>query len=311
MGRITSVALGLMLTATAVHAETAKVNIYSRFPLTSTIGISGMKFTSMLNTAQTKYEFVYTVLAGAGGEIADQRALVAARAKERVLVWGTTSNFSLNGLQFPNSYDRDNDFVFVSSILTTSSNIVVPKSSKINSIEELVALLKSKDKVFTASTLQSNLHKINNQAFLDKFGIKNVETINYNTATEISKSMLTGETDYTVQNQDDVTDSKALVTSLKNRHYKFPDVPNGVDVNIPDFQFSSLGLLYTPKENQALANEIKDIVFKVCLTDFNDFLNSLPTWYTTACDTDDIRIKTQILKERSLVSKYSEALTFK
>ena len=309
MVALKSIALVALLMSSSAQAENTKVVVYSRFPVTSTIGMSGFKFASLLNAAQSKYEFVYSILAGAGGESADQRALIAGRNGENVLVWGTTSNFSINALEFPNSYDRDGDFIPVSSLLITSSAIVVPKDSAINTIDDLVRYLKNKDKIYTASTTQSNLHKLNNQAFVEKFDIKNVSNINYQNASFIGKSLAGNETDYAVQNQDDVSDSKALVTSLPTRNRRYPDVPTGAEIGIPDFQFSSLGLIYAPKERKDFVEEIKNIVVKVCKNEFADFLNSIPnTWYSPNCESNAQLIRDKVLVERSMITKYGSAI---
>jgi len=309
MVNLRSIALAALLISSSAQAENTKVVVYSRFPVTGTIGMSGFKFASLLNAAQSKYEFVYSVLAGAGGESADQRALIAGRNGENVLVWGSTSNFSINALEFPNSYDRDKDFIPVSSLLISSSAIVVPKDSPINTIDDLVKNLKNKDKIYTASTTQSNLHKLNNQAFIEKFDIKNVFNINYQNATFIGKSLASNETDYAVQSQEDVSDSKALATSLPTRNSHYPNVPTGAELGMPNFQFSSLGLIYAPKERKDFVEEIKNIVVKICKNEFTDFLNNIPnTWYSVNCESNPQTIHEKVLTERNMITKYGSAL---
>ena len=297
-----------LLSTPSMSAE--RISVYNRMPLTSGMGLVGFELVKTMNLVQNKYEFVYETIPGSQGEAADQRALAGGRAGQNVVVWGQTGNFSINPIKYINTYDRDNDFIIVYAVTNSQNNVIVNPASNIKTMEELAAFIKSKPIAYTASSIGSVGTILLDAVFRKQFNITNVKRLNYDNAAMISKSVLGGESDYSVISAQDTPGLVAISTTLSSRHPKHPNVPTGLELGYKDFNYDSFHIIYVPKERKKFAEELTPIVDAACKHPNVQTMINKYEWFMAACSGNINMIKDEINKERMLVEKYKDALDF-
>ena len=286
--RLLIIALALIASTIIAHAE--DIRVINRFQPSSTSFQAMSMFLKKANSLQTKYNFIPSSVPGAVGENADQRALVLARIGSKVVWFGPVSSFTLNRFELGNTYDRDNDFYFIRSFLTTYQSIVVSKTSGIKSIDELVTHLKSKDKNFYGVPLEIGAAKFLNNIFARHYKVE-VSMIKYKDFGEITMALNNKEIDYSIFTHPAVNSSLVEIELTKqNRN------------TIPNFQYETISSFAVPKEIIEFGKEIRPLFVSLCndaeLVEFYKKVNYEDTCY------DDEFMKQRIKNEVELIGKF-------
>ena len=294
--------------STPVFAKTT-VEIVSRYDSHITSALVASEMVSILNKSQEKYEFRITPLPGASGEVADQRAMTLARSGQLVLVLGSSSTYGYNRFLFPNSFDRDKDLIPLIGMTGTPIAIQVNPKSNYNSVQDLVAHLKSKNEAFHAGTVSNSNTKFFDAIFRQNYDLTNVKQLSYRLSTDMMRSVLGNESDYAVYNYADNVGLKLLVVSTDERVPKFPDVPTGKEIGFPDFRFNTLNMISVPKENLEFGVSLVILLKKICLSEeMKAFVDKTPS--IRYCYSAE-EIKEKISQEMILLKKYQHLLEIK
>jgi len=300
------IAMFLLLT-TLPATSRQQVEMVSRFGPAATTGRFAIEYTKVLNEIQIKYDFRLTSLVGAAGEVADQRAIALARSGINVLVYGSSSSLGFNRYtDAANSFDRDKDLIPLQGVAGIPFAIQVPPDSKVNTLQELVDLIKSKPEAFHATTISSSTSKFFDNLFRHTYGISNVRQLSYSGPPDINRGMLQSEADYTIYNYADAIGLKLIVISDDVRSSKFPNVPTGAEAGFPEFDFSTLSMISVPKERAEFGENVKKYLSEACKHSRMVELINKTSYNHNCISTDDIWKK--VRGELQLIEKYKQFL---
>ncbi|WP_326534416.1 Bug family tripartite tricarboxylate transporter substrate binding protein [Pseudorhodoferax sp.] len=135
-------AAGLPVPARAAAYPSKPVNIVVPFPPGGATDVVGRLLAEHL-TGATGQSFVVSNVAGASGSIGHQQ-VARAEADGHTLVIGTASTMPGNAAYNKLSWDPVADFTPIGLISTESMSVIVHPSVPVNSVQELIALAKSK-----------------------------------------------------------------------------------------------------------------------------------------------------------------------
>ena len=285
-----------------------RINVYTRFPANEpTAFVTATLITELNKKLDEKYDFRLGTIPGSGGEAADGKALAEAKLGTNTIVAGTISNFTLNPIIYNSTIDRDADFVPIELIALVPNAIMVSPDLKVDSLDQFVKYVKGKKEAFNGATVQAVSPKLLDAIFRKQYDINNVKMIQYKTPGEITKSVLSGEVDYSVQNPIDTPGLKLLAISLPNRNSQYPNVPTGLELGIKDFNYASSLLLYAPKANAKFIDEIKKSVHEACASDaVRDVIAKLKLVFE--CNNNEQFLRTEIARQKQLVKKYEDSI---
>ena len=295
-----------LFTSSCFAQET--INVYTRFPASDTTALLTITMIKELNDKlKDRYEFKINVIPGAGGESADQRALIEANLGRKVIVSGTMSNFTLNPLLYQSKIDRDAEFIPLELIATLPNAFMVSENSGINSLEDFVRNAKNKTQIFNGITIQAISPKLLDAIFRNHFELNNVKSIPYKLPGDITKSLIIREVDYTFQNPIDTPGLKLIFLSSPKRSKFFPDVPTALELGIPELNYVSTIMMYMPIKNIDFHREISSIVHQTCQSEeMNKISNTIKV--DLACEKDIVTLRNEIQRQRILVEKYKDSI---
>ena len=295
--------------STSSYAQKKTVDIVTRFGPAAVVGRSAIELATQLNKIQDEYEFRATQVNGSGGEAADQLALQKARSGENVLAWQSTTNYTFNRYLVGNTYDRDNDFIPLQSMMGIPFSIFVDPSSKINTVDDLVKALKNKPQGFAAFSNGSSGTLLLTEVFLRKYDIKNIKFLGYKDPYETAKAVAINEADFTVFNHADTPNLKMILISSNERVKGFDSIPTGKEIGMSDFLYTSLSMISVPKERIGFGIKIKPYLKQVCEDkDYQE--KAISQRYIPICRDTDF-IKARIKDELNLVDKYKDNINFR
>ena len=283
------------------------VQVISRYDAHVNGGIVASEYIRILNKIQDEYEFRLSIVPGAAGESADQKAVAIARQGQDVLVIGALSTWGLNGYTFPGTLDRDNDIVPLIAVEGFPNAILVDEKSPINTVEELLAKIRTKETVYHATTAGAGMGTFHAQLFVEKFGINNAKMITYRSSTDLIRGLIGGELDYAIYIASDIPGLKALATSASVRLPLYPNAKIGSEIGFPEFTHSSLTTFGVPKERKEFGQRILHYLSKVCESDEIKALierTRAPRYY---CYNSN-ELKARIANERVLFNKYQNII---
>lgn len=267
-----------------------EIPVITRFQPSSPSYQAMFMFVRKLNTIQEKYKFIPQTVPGALGESADQRALQMARRGENLVWYGPVSSFTLNRFELGNTYDRDNDFYFIRSFLTTHQSLVVSKNSDIKTLDELIKKLRSKDKIFYGVPLEIGAARFLNNIFTRHVNIQST-MITYKDFGEITIALNNGEIDYSIITYPSMRDS---LIELDKTKYSLNIIPN--------FQYETLSSFAVPKEIVNFAVAIKPLFDRMCGdSELGELYAKLK--YEEICR-DNAFIRQRIYEEVKLISAF-------
>lgn len=176
---------------------------------------------------------------GGSGTIG-MRAIARAPADGYVIGMGTTTSMTSAPHLMKNiGYDPLKSFTYLGIIMTSRQVLVVSPALGVNSIQELIALAKSKPGQlnFGSSGTGGSIH-LAVELFNSAAGIK-TQHIPFKTGTESDTAVLAGHVQYTIQSLPNslaliqAGRLKALAVTGEGRHAALPDVVNLNEANIP------------------------------------------------------------------------------
>jgi hypothetical protein len=241
----------LMMLVSPSIAKTLTVPVYTKSIVSSPAYVHAQFMMRKLNEMQNDYEFILQTISGAQGESADLRTIAEARAGRKVMLLAPSSSFTLNKLEFGNTYDRDNDLITVSTTTASFVTLVVHENSGIKTVEELINRVKKK---------KSYIGFIDNSGapvFLAKLMVKHygldATFLNYKDYGTVNRMLEIGEIDFSLkQSSGLLPGEKVLNDSRTNR------------ANIPNFKYDSLSLFVVPKELKQFGKELEKYFITLC-----------------------------------------------
>jgi tripartite-type tricarboxylate transporter receptor subunit TctC len=240
-------------------------------------------------------------ITGASGNIAADRAAKAAPDGYTLFMGGNSSLIMSVSLYDKLSFDPVKDFVPITQIFVAANLLVVHPDVPANSIDELVALAKSKPMTYGHTGVGSSQHLANE---LFKYMTKtNIQAVAYRGSTAILPDLLAGRINMAFLNVVNaaplVRDGKlrAFAVSSRKRSVAAPDLPTMIEKGYADFEavpwFGFLAPTGTP---QAILDKVqRDTVAVLAMPDvrkrFED--NGLDVIGSTAAEFAQV-IKTEI-----------------
>lgn len=296
-----------ILFSTAALAE-EKINVYTRVPAGETTTVVATAVLKEMNTIfENKYDFRLTIVPGAGGEASDGRALSDARSGANVIVAGSMSSFSMNKILFDSKIDRNVDFVPIQLVAVFPNAIMVNPNAGINSIEDLVNLIKSKPISFLSSTDQATTSNLMLAAFNKRYGITNTKIIRYKRPGELMPSILRGESDFTFTNPIDTNGLRILAVSTKMRSPYLPEVPTGIEIGFTEFDYTLSLMMYIPTVNKEFIKNVREGIHQACKKpDVKDIADKFKM--TMVCENDESVIRQDITKFSRLVEEHKDSI---
>jgi tripartite-type tricarboxylate transporter receptor subunit TctC len=294
-----------LLMATISNAAES-VTVYNRFPIESPTAYPLTAMVKEMNTMQTKYNFIISTISSAGGETADQKTIAEARNGRKTLVFGSTSTYGMNKYLFGNTFDRENDLIPVISIFGGSFAFIVNPESKIQTLDDLIAHIKSKPVAYYARTTSTGNTVFLEAIFRNTYNITNVKELAYGNVGDLIRSITQGESDYTVYPTAFYPNLKHIVVSSEHRSKELPNVPTAKEAGFNEFEFSSMQMLSVPKEQLEFAKEISSLLEKSCYAnDVRDVVEK--THLNLFCYSTEMT-KSKIKSEVSLLKKYQHLI---
>ena len=282
-------------------AQKKQVEVISRFDSHQATSIVANELLKIVNKQQNEYEFRFSVLPGAGGETADQRAIVLAQSGQLSMVIGSSPSWGINRYTYGNTFDRDNDLVPILGMGGTPFAIQVAPNSGINTVDELVEKLRGKSEAFHGSTAASVASRFMANMFIDHYKLTNIKHITYRLPGDMIRGILGGEADFAVYNTADGHLLKSIAVTSDKRYVYLPDVATGKEIGFPEFEYTTLTTISTPKENRATLEKIAPLFVKACKTEeiqaLFEKIKQIPFCYNTEQSLVRIRSEIQLLKK--------------
>jgi tripartite-type tricarboxylate transporter receptor subunit TctC len=286
-----------------------QVSIVTRFGASTASGRFTVELANMLNEMQKDYEFKVSVVTGANGEAADQRALLLARSGQPVLSWMGVSAFTFNRYIVGNTYDRDNDFIPLQGMTGVPFSLQVAPDSSIETFDDFIKYVKSKPVVYMGNTASSSSVNMLMVILKKSYNLNNIKELPYERPYDITRAMLVKEVEFTIFNPADVVGQKQLVTTSPERLYKIRNVPTGKEVGMPDFNFISQTMIAVPKEQKEFGEKISPLLARICYDSrFLDLVEK-NNYFSNCLGTNGIKQKMQ--EELALIEKYKDSMVFK
>ena len=285
-----------------------EIQVISRYDAHVNGGIVASEFVRILNKIQDDYEFRLSIVPGASGESADQKAIALSRSGQDVLVIGAMSTWGLNGYVFPNTFDRENDIIPLLGIDGFPNAILVDEKSPINTVEELLQKIRNKDKVFHATTAGAGMGTFHAELFVEKFGIKNAKMITYRSSGDLIRGLTNNELDYAIYIASNIPGLKALAISSNDRLSLYPNAKTAKEIGFPEFVHASITTVGIPKERKEFAERTIHYLRQACESDDMKTLierTKAPRYY---CYTDkELRARSAV--EKNLFIKYNNIIS--
>jgi tripartite-type tricarboxylate transporter receptor subunit TctC len=261
------------------------VNVYSSLSAAGTGGQIGMGIVNLLNEVQSQREYRFSSVPGAQGDTSMLRAVTEARTtKANTIVYNGVSTFSFNRINnTAPPFDRDKDFILSVGIGKNTYGLLVAPDSPINNVDDLVNTLKAKPKAFFATTLSGPGSVMLNNLFVQQFGLKNVEQINYKRQSDILQAIQNKEADYTIFTVPDMVSLKALMVSSPTRLVTFPNAPTALELKMPWFNIQSILLFAIPKEKAKFAKTFEADMKLACSSKGFERIANLRAPYLSYC----------------------------
>jgi tripartite-type tricarboxylate transporter receptor subunit TctC len=294
----------LMLTSSAYAGS--QVEIITRFNTVSANGQFPHEVAQLLNEMQDEYDFRVSFLPGAGGDAADLKAISMARSGQNVIIWNSTTAYSFNRFTNGNLYDRDNDVVPVYGFTSANFSIMVNPESKIKTFDDFIKMRREKNNVFFGTTVNGISNVFLNAVLEKSFGLSPAKHLEYVRPTDILKSVLIDESDYTIFSTNEMIGLKPIVTSNTKQ---VKGLPTGKEVGMEDFRFGSLTGATVPKEKKEFADKILPFLEKICVDP--KFLSRVEKFGATSNCTNASDMKAKIQDEIHLIRKYEKDIVFK
>jgi len=253
----------LLLIPNLVLANPKVIEVVNRFDSHILTSMVFNEMIQIMNLSQNEYDFRVTVSPGAGGEIADKRAIALARNGQNVLVVSGSSSWAFNRYVYGNTFDRDNDLIPLIGVTGVPFAIQVNPESKINTVEELVSSVKSKQNSFHATTTASATSKFFGDLFIKNYNL-NTKQLSYRLSTDLVRGVLVGESDFVVYNYSDSPNLKILAVSTENRISSMLNIPTGKEIGFPEFKYTTLVTFAVPKENKQFGENLIELMQKTC-----------------------------------------------
>ena len=285
-----------------------EIQVISRYDAHVNGGIVASEFVRILNKIQDDYEFRLSIVPGASGESADQKAIALSRSGQDVLVIGAMSTWGLNGYVFPNTFDRENDIIPLLGIDGFPNAILVDEKSPINTVEELLQKIRNKDKVFHATTAGAGMGTFHAELFVEKFGIKNAKMITYRSSGDLIRGLTNNELDYAIYIASNIPGLKALAISSNDRLSLYPNAKTAKEIGFPEFVHASITTVGIPKERKEFAERTIHYLRQACESDDMKTLierTKAPRYY---CYTDK-ELRARSVVEKNLFIKYNNIIS--
>ena len=186
---------------------------------------------------------------------------------------------------------------------------MVEPESEIKSLSELVSNMRNKDVVYFGSTSTNPVTPFMNVIFLKSNGLKASKELNYTSPFDITKSVLTKESNYTIFSPSDVRGLKSLATSGTTRSKKYPDIPTGKELGMDDFTFTSTLQFAAPKEKQSFGIKFEKMLLQIC-QEPEFALIAEKIGYDVKCMSSE-SLKNSIKAESDLIKKYEKDVVWK
>lgn len=295
----------IMMIGSQVTAK-EKINVFSRFDFHVT---SAMVARTLLQEVEknSNYEFKISVVPGSGGESADRRLYEESKLEggDKSVVIGASSSWSRNYFMHGNSIPRDNLIPLIGHSGAPFA-IHVPKTSKINSLKELVQHIKESPKAFHGTTTANSTSKFFEQLFRDKYNLTNVKQLAYRKSSQLLMALQGNEVTFAFYITADSRDAtKMIVISTEERLAKYPNLKTGREVGFDEFNFTTLSTLATFSKNKEFINDLSSKLVETCKNNPNiKKLFEMGRSFKYCYGTDYVTMRVQ--KERKMYSKYKE-----
>lgn len=199
--------------------------------------------------------------AGAGG-LTGTRSVAKAAPDGYTLVAASFNFLTLPVLFKDIDFDIVNDFAPISLVATFPMVLVVSKSVKANSLNELIALCKSAGGLRFGSSSTGGGGHIASELFNQRIGAKNIH-VPYRGAAPMNTDLLTGSIDFAFAHITSIVEQvrggnvRALAVTSKARSPLLPDVPTMAEQGMADFDAGELhGVLAPAKTPRPIVDRL-------------------------------------------------------
>lgn len=297
----------LLFLSTISYAFAQKtVKIYSRYSIESKSSLVPIIMIRQMNEIQKEYEFVLSELPGSNGDAAALRSIAEARAGRETLLLTAASTYSTNRYVMEPVFDRDKDLVPIFGISGANFAFMVNPNSKVETLVDLAKMIKDKPQAYYARTSATGNTVFFEALFRKEFGITNIKQLTYQRPGDMLRSILMGESDYTVFPVGFYPELKHIAISNDVRSSLMPNVLTGKESGLDDFLFTSISLISVPKEQKDFGMKIIDILTRSCMT--NEVKNITDKIQVERYCYGPEKTYNQIRQEIDLMEKHKELL---
>jgi len=260
------VAISLLLSSATYAQE--QVEVVTRFSAVSIVGQNIISLVGAMNETQNKYEFRFSSIPGAEGETAYKSGFAKFGAGSKIIFISSVSDFTFGKLT--NHAKREwseDDLTFVSGLFNSYPAVLVRNDSPFNTIEELVAHLRSKPESYISTNVNARGNLYLGQVFKNHYKLDNLTTLRYGPIPDIMASVVRGESDLTIFAINDMPSLKPILIVSDKRSELFPNVPTTVEKGLPAMLVNSFSFITAPKQQTQLIADLRNIMAKLCKND--------------------------------------------
>lgn len=246
-----SVIASASASASAETYPNRSIRLIVPFAPGGTVDILGRMLADNLSKA-FKQQVIVENKPGAGGTLgADMVA--KSRPDGYTLLLASSAHQTFHGLLYKRlPYDPQKDFVQVALFATVPNVLVISKKTPANSVKELIALAKSREKnLFMGSSGAGGVNHLIGEYFQLKTGTK-FEHVPYKGAGLANNDLISGQIDLMFVNMPTVLAQikagklQALAVASKSRSALLPEVPTMAEAGISDFIVDSWSGILAP-----------------------------------------------------------------
>jgi len=239
------------LPAAAQTYPSKPIRLVSPFPPGGSVGVVGRLVAAKLSESMGQ-SVVVDNRSGASGVIGTELVMNSAPDGYTLLV--NTIPFVSNQFLLPRApYDPLRDFVAVSLVASSPSFVTVHPSLPVKSIQELVALARSKPRQlhYSAAGVGTNPH-IAGELFNLLAGVE-IVAVQYNGGGPADTAIIAGEVGVTFGNVSQQIGYvkagrlRALAVTSAKRNSAMPELPTVAEAGVPGYEFDTWFVIAAPK----------------------------------------------------------------
>jgi tripartite-type tricarboxylate transporter receptor subunit TctC len=283
------------------------IEVYNDSNISTPSGRMMNELIKLLNVFDPTNEYRSSSVFGANGEAAIARAVQHSKTGQKVLILSPLAPFTYNKIpeiEQAIKYNKDTDFIFLSSFASSYSGVMVSPLKGYESIDDLINKIKSgSTQIHFGRTASSGTNKTLGDMFIDHYKIRDkINIVVYSKLNDMMMALNNGEADFTIHSPAEFTNPKVLMVAGNKRAHFLPNVPTSTELGYSDFNLTPIWMIYTTKDNEKFAEQMRTVITKFCKSE--DLTKLVTSYNRNPICMNESELKTYMNEEMVKINKH-------